>query len=85
MERCIRQSRRVLCVVTARYFESGFCDEEALITKTFDMSERRRRIVPMIFERTEMPVWLHGIVGVDFTGNSAADPIERLKDSLRAA
>jgi hypothetical protein len=85
MERSIRHSRLILCVVTKRYFESGFCDEEALITKTFDMAERRRRLVPLIFDRTEMPVWLHGIVGIDFTEAATTDPMERLHACLRDA
>jgi hypothetical protein len=83
MERCIKQSRFVFCVMTARYLESGFTDAEAVISKTFDMAERKRRVVPLIFERAEMPVWLHGIVGVDFTGRATTDPMDRLKRLLR--
>ncbi len=79
MERCIRESRFVLCIVTARYVESDHCNEEAVLSKTFDMSERTRRVVPLIFERVELPVWLHGIVGIDFTGASFTDGFEKLR------
>jgi hypothetical protein len=82
MQRCIEQSRFVLCVVTARYLESDHTSEEAIIAKTLDMAERRKRLVPLIFERVELPVWLHGLVGVDFTATAQVDPIERLHHLL---
>jgi hypothetical protein len=78
MERCVKQSRFILCVVSSQYLASDHCVEEAVISKTLDMGERKRRLVPLIVERVEMPVWLHGIVGVDFTGAGATDPFTRL-------
>lgn len=78
MERCIRQSRLVLCVVTARYVDSGYCSEEAIISKTLDLTERRKRLVPLFYERVPLPVWLDGLVGVDCTASASVDPIESL-------
>lgn len=78
MERCVKQSRFVLCIVTTNYLESDHTSEEAIISKTLDLAERRRRIVPLIFERTELPVWLHGLVGIDFTASAMVDSGERL-------
>jgi hypothetical protein len=78
MERCIKESRFVLCVVTPRYVDSDHCTEEAIISKTLDLSDRRKRLVPLIFERVELPVWLHGLVGIDFTASASVDPVERL-------
>jgi hypothetical protein len=78
MERCITTSRFVLCVVTSRFLESGHTSEEALISKTLDMTERKMRLVPLIFEAVELPVWLHGFVGIDFRSTARVDPIERL-------
>jgi hypothetical protein len=78
MERCIKESRFTLCIITSRYLASDHCSEEAIISRTLDMAERKKRLVPLIFERVELPVWLHGIVGIDFTGGSAVDPVERL-------
>jgi TIR domain len=78
MERCIKESRFVLCVISPRYLDSDHCAEEAVISKTLDMSERTRRIVPLVFERVELPVWLHGLVGIDFTEQARVEPIERL-------
>ena len=83
MERCIKESRFVLCVVTAHYLDSEHTSEEAIISKTLDMAERRKRLVPLIFERVELPVWLHGLVGIDFTATAKVDPLERLLALLR--
>jgi TIR domain len=78
MERCVKTSRFVLCVITSRYLESDHTSEEALISKTLDMADRKLRLVPLIFEAVELPIWLHGLVGIDFTPAARVDPLERL-------
>jgi hypothetical protein len=78
MERCIKESRFVLCVITAQYAQSDHTSEEAIISKTLDMAERRKRLVPLIFQRADLPDWLHGLVGIDFTQSATVDPFERL-------
>jgi hypothetical protein len=78
MERCIRESRFVLCVITPRYLESDHTSEEAVISKTVDLAERRKRLVPLQFEPVQLPVWLHGLVGIDFTASATVDPLDRL-------
>ena len=78
MERCIKQSRFVLCVITSEYVSSEHTSEEAIISKTLDLAERSRRLVPLVFQRVELPVWLHGLVGIDFTPSATVDPFERL-------
>jgi hypothetical protein len=83
MERCIKESRFVLCVVTSRYIDSDHCSEEAIISKTLDLADRRKRLVPLVFERVELPIWLHGLVGIDFTPSGGIDPIERLLALMR--
>jgi hypothetical protein len=82
MERCITQSRFVLCVLTARYIESDHTSEEAIISKTLDMADRQQRIVPLKFEAVALPVWLHGLVGIDFSASADVDPMERLLGML---
>jgi hypothetical protein len=82
MERCIKQSRFILCVVTAHYLLSDHTSEEAIISRTLDLAERRKRLVPLIYERTELPIWLHGLVGIDFTPGASVDPHERLAHLL---
>jgi hypothetical protein len=78
MERCIIESRFVLCVITPDYASSGFTNEEALMAKLLDLTERRNRIVPLVFEHVPMPAWLQGLVGINFTAAAQIDPIEKL-------
>lgn len=78
MERCIRESRFLLCVITEQYASSGFTTEEAAIARLLDLTERRNRTVPLIFDKVPMPAWLQGLVGIDFGPDAQAEPIERL-------
>jgi TIR domain-containing protein len=83
IERCIRESRHTVAIVSARYLESGNCEEEAIVTKVLDMSERRRRLIPFIIQKVEMPAWLFNLVGIDCTKPDAlVDPIDKLKATL---
>lgn len=83
MERAIRQSRFTIAVISARYLESGNAEEEALITKVLDMGDRKRRLIPITIEPVVMPVWLYGIVGIDWTKHDPlVDPFDKLKVTL---
>lgn len=84
MERCVRESRFTIAIVSARYLESDNCQEEAIICKVLDMAERKRRLIPVTIEAVAMPTWLYGIVGIDFTKeNPIVDPLEKLVATLR--
>jgi hypothetical protein len=83
MERCVKESRFTLAVVSPRYFESGNCEEEAVICKVLDMSERRRRLVPLVLEAVGMPTWMYGITGVRFDDpDPLVPPLERVVETL---
>ena len=83
MERAIRESRYTIAIVSARYLESGHCEEEAIVSKVLDMGERKRRLIPFVIQQVEMPAWLFGIVGIDYTKPDAlVDPIDKLKATL---
>ncbi len=81
MERCIRESRFTVAILSPRYLESGHTEEEAILTKVLDMGDRRRRLIPMVIEPVQMPAWLFGIVGIDCTKQ---DPLIEPFDKLRA-
>jgi|KBSMisStaDraftv2_1062788.scaffolds.fasta_scaffold01714_4 TIR domain len=81
MERCIRESRFTLAVISARYLESGNALEEAIISKVLDMGDRKRRLIPLVIEAVTLPAWLYGIVGIDCTKR---DPLVNPYDKLRA-
>ena len=83
MERCIRESRFTVAVVSARYLESGNCQEEAIVCKVLDMGERRRRLIPFLIEPVPMPAWMYGIVGISsFETQPLVDPVEKLEGTL---
>jgi hypothetical protein len=85
MERAIRQSRFTVAVISPRYLESGNTEEEAIITKVLDMGDRKRRLIPLLIEPVSMPVWLYGIVGIDWTRRDPlVDPFDKLKATLGA-
>ena len=74
-----------MAIVSARYLESGHCEEEAIVTKVLDMSERRRRLIPFIIEKVEMPAWMFNLVGIDCTkADGLVDPLDKLKAALGA-
>jgi hypothetical protein len=83
MERAIRESRFTVAIVSARYLNSGNCEEEAVVCKVLDMGDRKRRLVPFILEEVPLPVWLYSIVGVDSTKrNALVEPLDRLRATL---
>jgi hypothetical protein len=83
MERCIRESRFTIAIISARYLESGNCQEEAIVCKVLDMDSRRRRLIPFVIEPVPMPAWLYGLVGIYTTkAEPLVDPIEKLKATL---
>ena len=85
MERCIRQSRFTVAILSPRYFESGHTEEEAILTKVLDMHDRKRRLIPMVIEPVQMPAWLFGIVGIDCTkSDPLIDPFDKLRSTLGA-
>jgi predicted Zn-ribbon and HTH transcriptional regulator len=85
MERCIRQSRYTLAVISPRYLTSGNTREEAILCRTMDMAERRRRLIPLILEPVELPYWLYEPVGISFAEKQPlVDPIQRLVKTLSA-
>ena len=82
MERCIRESRFTVAVVSTRYLESANTREEAIIRKVLDLQERQRRLIPILLEAVERPVWMYDIVGINF---AEADPIVSPSNKLLLA
>jgi hypothetical protein len=83
MERCVRDSRFTIAVISPRYFESGNTQEEAIITQVLGMDDRKRRLIPLILETATMPAWLYSIVGIDFSRiDPDVDPYVRLIAAL---
>lgn len=82
MERCCKESRLVLAVISPLYFESGNTDMEATITAVQGMRDRNNRFIPLIYEEVQRPDWMYSLVGVNFTDK---DPLVPPFDRLKAA
>lgn len=83
MERCIRESRFTLALLSERYLYSGPCEEEALICRVLDFGDRQRRLVPLYLEPVDAPAWLHGLVGIALYDDTAlVEPVDRLIAAL---
>lgn len=83
MERCVKASRFTLAILSPRYFDSDNTQEEAVICKVWDMSERKKRLIPLVYEKVAMPVWLYGITGIDWNSDSPLiTPYDKLKRTL---
>src|SRR5579871_2588321 len=50
MERCVKESRYTLAVISPRYFESGNTTQESVIRVVLDMNDREHRLIPLIIE-----------------------------------
>jgi hypothetical protein len=84
MERCVKDSRFTIIVISPRYLDSGNTQEEAIITQVLSMEERRLRLIPCTFEVASMPVWLYARVGIDFSRDDPdVDPYDKLIAALR--
>jgi hypothetical protein len=47
------------------------------------MRERRRRLVPLILEKVEMPTWMYNIMDINFTDpDPLVLPLDKLKKTL---
>jgi hypothetical protein len=83
MERCIVQSRYTLAIISKRYLESGNTEEEALIAKALTLGQRQKRLIPILIERAQLPLWLSGAVGIDFgKTDGIAEPLDLLIRAL---
>ena len=74
MERCVKESRFTLAVISPCYLESGNCVEEGVICTVLDLGERKRRLIPLVIEKTQMPTWLYLITGIQCADPNAPEP-----------
>ena len=86
MERAVERSRRTLLVLTPNWVASEWTGFESLMVQTSDPIGLRRRMIPLLRERCDLPPRIAMLTYADFT---AADdrtlPWERLVRSLKQA
>jgi hypothetical protein len=71
MERAIRMSRKTVAIITQNYMDSGWTEFENLMLQTLDPANRKRRFVPLLKEKVELPLRMSYLVYADF-----ADPVD---------
>jgi TIR domain len=85
IERCIKASYFTLSIITPEYFDSDYCKDESVISKSLGQNNAKKHLIPLIYERTEkMPEWMKQINGIDFTNTKPAyvKPIEKLRKRI---
>jgi tetratricopeptide (TPR) repeat protein len=56
MERAILESRRTILVLSPAYLGSGWTEFENLMLQTLDAANQERRLLPVIYERCDLPL-----------------------------
>lgn len=85
-ERGIRQSRKVLLVLTPDYFTSQWTEQEARLALALAEESAQGeppRVIPILRSRTEMPWQLARLRPLDFTRESSSLPWQDLLRTLR--
>lgn len=83
MERCVTESRFTLAVVTPRYLDSGNAEEEGIVATVQDMRDRKRRLIPLYYEKTRVPDWMYSLTGIHFDDpDPLVPPLIRLTDAI---
>lgn len=85
MERAVLQSRKTVLVLTAAYLAGEWTEFESVLAQTLDPAAHRRRVQPLLVEKTPLPPRLAILVYIDFTRPDRADwQLERLVSAIQA-
>ncbi|MCP4690677.1 MAG: TIR domain-containing protein, partial [Desulfobacterales bacterium] len=66
IERCVRESRNTLLVLTPRYLEREWTEFEALLVQTLSPANKDRRLIPLLKEACEPPTRISALTYVNF-------------------
>ena len=68
MERAVRESRQMLCVVSPDYFEEDrMVNFENLMIRRRDPAGRKSSLIPLILRNANIPERMSGLVAIDWT------------------
>ena len=67
MERAVLTSRKTVIVLTPDYLRSEWAEFENILAQTLDPAARRRRLIPLMLERCELPLRVRALTYLDFT------------------
>lgn len=84
MERAVQTSRKILLVISSNFLESEWTEFEALMAQTLDPAARKRRVIPLLLEKTELPLRLSTLTYLNFSNPEAEeDQLERLVQAVK--
>jgi len=70
MERAVIESDYTVVVLSERYVQSEWCAFENVMTQTLDPAARRRRLIPLLYEKCDIPLRLRILHFRDVTDDS---------------
>jgi hypothetical protein len=83
IERAIMVSRKVLLVLTPSYVKSEWTELENILTASQDPAARKRRLLPIMVEKCELPLRLRALTYMDFMNQQITkEQMDRLIASL---
>lgn len=83
MEQGVERSRHTLLVLTPSWIASEWTAYEAILTQTADPVGLRRRTIPLLRERCQLPARIAMLTYADFIGPDDALPWDRLVRALQ--
>jgi hypothetical protein len=85
IERCTLRSRCTVAIVSRRYLESYYTEEEVAVRLAVDLAARNRRLAPILIdELQDGPDWLFEVVTIDWTSpDEEVDPLEKVNKFIR--
>ena len=84
MERGVEESRHTLVVLTPNWIRSEWTEFESLLVGTADPAGRRRKLIPLMLEKCDLPPRIAMLTYVDFTQGDLDLSWQRLLRGLGA-
>lgn len=83
MERAVLESRKTLLVLTPAYMESEWTEFESILVQTLNRGVHRRKILPIVLRRCEIPLRIRSLVYIDFSLQPLSEAkFQRLLEAL---
>ena len=83
MERAVNDSRHTLIVLTPEWIESEWTAFESLLVSTADPAGRRRKLLPLMLKKCQLPIRIGMLTYADFTNpTSRGEEMARLLRGL---
>lgn len=86
MERAIAQSSKTLMLLTPDYLKGESTQFETILIQAIDPARRYHRVIPILLEFCELPLWLKALAYLDFTDpDQHAFQLSRLISAIQSS